>query len=53
MVCSEGVFEPYLGVLGVPLITVPDIYILHLCYSEVSRRVCYKLYIEKIACKSI
>jgi hypothetical protein len=24
MVCSEGVFEPCLGVLGVPLITVPD-----------------------------
>jgi hypothetical protein len=24
MVCSEDVFQPCLGVLGVPLITVPD-----------------------------
>jgi hypothetical protein len=24
MVCSEDVFQPRLGVLGVPLITVPD-----------------------------
>jgi hypothetical protein len=24
MVCSEGVYQPCLGVLGVPLITVPD-----------------------------
>jgi hypothetical protein len=24
MVCSEGVYQPNLGVLGVPLITVPD-----------------------------
>jgi hypothetical protein len=24
MVCLEGVYEPCLGVLGVPLITVPD-----------------------------
>jgi hypothetical protein len=30
-----------------------DSYVLYLCYSEASRRVCYKLYIEKIACKSI
>jgi hypothetical protein len=27
MVCSEDVFQPRLGVLGVPLITVPDIII--------------------------
>jgi hypothetical protein len=26
MVCSEDVFWPRLGVLGVPLITVPDTY---------------------------
>jgi hypothetical protein len=26
---------------------------LHLCYKEESRRVCYKLYIKKIVCKSI
>jgi hypothetical protein len=26
MVCSEDVFQPHLGVLGVPLITVPDKY---------------------------
>jgi hypothetical protein len=26
---------------------------LHLCYREASRRVCYKLYIRKIAYKSI
>jgi hypothetical protein len=26
MVCSEDVFRPRLGVLGVPLITVPDIF---------------------------
>jgi hypothetical protein len=25
MVCSEDIFRPCLGVLGVPLITVPDI----------------------------
>ncbi len=30
-----------------------DSYILHLCYKEASRRVCYKLYIGKLACKSI
>jgi hypothetical protein len=24
MVCSEGVYRSWLGVLGVPLITVPD-----------------------------
>jgi hypothetical protein len=28
-------------------------YTLYLCYIEVSRRVCYKLYIRKVACKSI
>jgi hypothetical protein len=26
---------------------------LYLCYNEVNRRVCYKLYIRKITCKSI
>jgi hypothetical protein len=30
-----------------------DSYILHLCYNEASRRVCYRLCIGKIACKSI
>ena len=30
-----------------------DSYILHLCYRGASRRICYKLYIGKIACKSI
>jgi hypothetical protein len=30
-----------------------DSYILHLCYIEASRKVCYKLYIGKITCKSI
>jgi hypothetical protein len=30
-----------------------DSYILHLCYIEASRRVCYKLCIGKIVCKSI
>jgi hypothetical protein len=30
-----------------------DNFILHLCYSEANRRLCYKLYIGKIACKSI
>jgi hypothetical protein len=30
-----------------------DSYILHLCYSKVSRIVCYKLYIKNISCKSI
>jgi hypothetical protein len=25
MVCAEGGYQPCLGVLGVPLITVPDI----------------------------
>jgi hypothetical protein len=29
-----------------------DSYILHLCYSKASKRVCYKLYIRNIACKS-
>ena len=30
-----------------------DSYILHLYYIEASRKVCYKLYIGKITCKSI
>jgi hypothetical protein len=30
MVCSEGVYQPCLGVLGVPLITVPDTLVRHI-----------------------